>query len=573
MLVSNANHELSNVDDGLPNSVKSLSQALEQFIVRLRECLDVPSDATPGQRELSAKDYRTLNKLLEELQSAFELSGSAASAKLVAAIASSLCKVEQADVAMSFKQRQAIIECAYLLPRYLDFVAEQDGASEQPLLLSSCFYKLAGAGLVPFVTEHELSDFGFKLKQALPSMQVQDEPGSMRRLRQMYQIGLIGLLQNKEANSQLLLINHVVERVLALESEADGQLLWHLFAESLRAIEDGSLSLTPQRRHFFSRFDRHLRAFERQQAVDFENQTNIDTLQELCFMLTLSGRYEWLCEQLQVYAEITPLFYTDADIVAQSEIMERGVDQAIAAVCAEVSSQLGVIKNRLGVMSESQLCEENDQAYIKAMLTEVTTVLKFCGFELLTSPLQHALRHIDSWSTDFPEERELMEVANAILYIENAMYGFAMPGTTLEDDDDSIEAIAEQSVVECAKHVLYSEMQASIALSKRSISDYNESAFENKHIANLGSNFSSLAGGFILSRQAKGAALMQSCSALVKQITQAEIEADRKNLPILVDSLLAIDYLLRELAAGRKIQPNLEQLLDESQQAANSALA
>lgn len=574
MLLSNADasENFFSIEEGLPRSVDTLKDALDKIVVVLLDMLDVPDNDEQHDSLLVPKDCVALLSQLKELASAFSLAGSHGVEKSLEHLHIAFEKFSSGDKTISMVQRAAIIECCYILPRYFEFVAEQESVAEQPLLLAQCFYSLARTGLAPFVPENQLSDFAFNSQQIAPFSPIADS-GTFRRLRQMYQIGLIGLLRQEDTDNQLNLIAHVVERILALENNASSNLMWCLLSEYIAAIRDKSLCLSAQRCHFFSRFDRYLRNFEKQQAVSYSSDQDAQTLTELSFLLVLSNRSEWLTQQLATSASFKPLFYTDKDVGTQRELMERGIDEAISAVCSAVNAQLLDIKARLNVMSESSLCEESDQRFIVKTMTEVTEVLQFCGFALITRPLQQALSKINLWVDEFPEEAELMEIANAILYIENTMLGFSTPGIGESGENASVVSVAEQSVFEHARQVLFTEMQSSIALSKRAIKDFSESNYERKHIANLSPCFQTIEGGFRLSEEHTAAGLMHSCSDFISWLFTSEIESDKQKLPIMADSLLATDYLLKELIAGRKIEASLSKLIEDNTQALSEAMS
>ncbi|NND38134.1 MAG: hypothetical protein HKO06_00910, partial [Pseudomonadales bacterium] len=443
----------------IDSSLDSLSEELAAIQKSISEALDAESEELSEAAEFESAEASKLASRLAEISAALGMLGLAEAAKLVEHLKLAVIKVGESPEPANVRQRQAIFEAGYLLARYVEYVRNQRNSKteEPPLLLAPCFYMLASAGLAPFVDESDLAHANISLSayssedpayidaadnldaaaissgDCSPNYNPEQQQNlkqreaicanqpTYRRLRKMYQVALIGLLRDASCEEQLKLIDRVANRSAGLVSEQVLQTAWQALSVLVAQIKDKKLALTPQRKHFFARFDRWLRDMSRGHYIEFHERGNFNALRELIFLLMLSGSQRYALSAFDNIAEISAIKWVDEDIQTQRRAVESGLRDSVAAMSGAIQDLLTAMKQRLNAISESDCCEAEDISFLSDNMNTIAAVLRFCDFNSPALTLGAAADQVQAWAEEPPRENALLQVADAMLSVENAL--------------------------------------------------------------------------------------------------------------------------------------------------------
>ncbi|MDA8963267.1 hypothetical protein N9F42_03925 [Pseudomonadales bacterium] len=602
-----------------PELVEALSRVSEQLNLLVEQSLN---DATPADALI-----QKLSSQLDEVAGVFSLLGLSVAADLSLQLAQAVERVYQAksneDDAVTAREYEALFQCVYLLPRFFEYVQTTGVAS--PLLLAPCFYGLASAGLSAFVTESALIEFDYQLNDlveasnklsdnellvsAVPEVMeltlvpltdpkeeseasngeasdsgmndsevsdseaavtqsatidnTEEQQKTFRRLRQMYQTALIGLLRDSDIGAKLVLIDRVAERAIDLCDGGVNASVWRLVKKLVAAFNSEMLELTPQRRHFFTKFDRSLKRLEKDPLHGMHSLPDCAVLAELTLLLLLAEPQNVNDEDLNQLGQFTPLPWNDKALVAHREAMERSTYKALLSMLDVVKDELLGAKRILDMMSESGLCEADDINTLVSNCERISAVLKVSGYVAATAPIDQSLEQINSWRIASPDQEALLHVANMILYIENAL----LTGSLLESvDSQEAQSTVAKGLLQQAQMNLYEESKSNIGLAKRAVIAYIDSNYDREHIANVGVCLESIGGAFSIMTIENAEILMNRCAVLLNAAYQKNSNEGAVDdwLERLADALVSVEYLLEELAAGRAVDNMVSKLIDDS---------
>ena len=586
-----------------PELVEALSRVSEQLNLLVEQSLN---DATPAEALIEK-----LSSQLDEVAGVFSLLGLSVAANLSVQLAQAVERVYQTqtdeDGVIAAREYEALFQCVYLLPRFFEYVQTTGVAS--PLLLAPCFYALASAGLSSFVTESTLIEFEYQLNNLVEANQkpsdnellvsrvpevmeltlvplanaedeseacgieeditppevdnIEEQQKTFRRLRQMYQTALIGLLRDSDVSAKLVLIDRVAERAIDLCGGSVNATVWRLVKKVVEAFNNETLELTPQRRHFFSKFDRSLKRLEKDPLHGMHSLPDTAVLAELTLLLLLAEPQNVNDKDLNHLGQFTPLSWNDKALVAHREAMERSTYKALLSMLDVVKDELLGAKRILDMMSESGLCEADDINTLVENCERISAVLKVSGYVAATSPIDSSIEQINSWRIESPDQEALLDVANMILYIENAL----LTGSLLDGaDSQETQSTVAKGLLQQAQMNLYEESKSNIGLAKRAVIAYIDSNYDREHIANVGVCLESIGGAFNMMGIDNAEALMNRCAALLNTAYQGNSNDAVGDdwLERLADALVSVEYLLEELAAGRSVDNMVSKLIDDS---------
>lgn len=618
-----------------PELVEALSHVSEQLDIIVAQSLN---DEAPAQA-LSEK----LATQLDEVAGVFTMLNLSAAADLSVQLGLAVKQVCQSQHLIEEREYQALFQCAYLLPRFFEYV--QATGVTSPLLLAPSFYALASAGLAPFAAESELIEFDYQVLEVSPSdtgasespstglslvpvnieiagsnidvgssvagnsagvggqeigadvianlgadLELQSEPfktasetaskgpgesasklnpeaksKTFRRLRQMYQTGLIGMLRDDNVSAKLVLLNRVAERCVSLCNGSPVGAVWRVLQQYINAAVNAELELTPQRRHFFAKFDRTLKALEKDPAAAMTTLPERAVLRELTLLMLLIDADNVNNADLLALGNFSGITWTDKAVVDHREAMERSTHKALLTMLEVIKEELVGGKRILDMISESGICENDDIDTLVKNCERISAVLKVGGFDTATKVIDESIDKIILWRGATPDQEELLGVANMMLYLENALLTGSLNECGQELDKDSTVA---RGLLQQAQLDLFEESKANIGLAKRAVTSYIESNFDREHIANVSVSLETIAGAFSMVDIESAQQLMQRCAELISAEYSSQSSNDSGTdaalLESLADALVSVEYLLDELASGRGMDSGSKKLVDES---------
>ncbi len=556
-----ANNQFSNSSMEMiePELIEALSRVSSQLDTLVEQSLNDQDPAKVLAERLSAQ--------LGEVKGVFTMLDLPVAADLAEQLRQAIEKVCNARKSISEKEYQALFSSAYLLPRFFEYICLTGVTS--PLLLAPCFYSLASAGFSTFIAESELAGFSYNLKveknYAEATAETSQPPAELsstfRRLRQMYQTGLIGMLRDDDVSAKLVLLDRVASRCIKLCADSKTAIVWRLVKRYIEALSNGQLELTSQRRYFFAKFDRSLKILEKDPVAGANTLPEVPVLRELTFLLLLVDSEHNHCTDLSSLAVFGEVSVSDNTIVEQRQAMERSTHKALLSMLAAIEEELGGAKRILDMMSESGVCENSDIAALIESCERIAAVLSMGSFSVAAKVITESVETIASWRDRVPEQEELLDVANMMLYVESALLTGSLVDQNVDADKNATVA---RGLLQQAQVSLYREAKANIGLAKRSLTSYLESNFDSEHIANVSHTLNILSGAFDMVGIANASELMKKCSVSIDEEYKNPDENSQEALETLADALISAEYLLDELESGRGIDGGISKLIDDS---------
>jgi len=512
---------------------------------------------------------------IDQITAALQMAELAPVALLASHIKTALQSLIEKGLSPTEKQRRCVFESLFLLQRYLKFMHGLGGDVGMPPVLAPAFFSLSSAGLAPFVDEYQLAGISIKWNQDLVFDGAEDA-AAVRRLRKMYQLALIGLLrgndQIEDCREQFKLLTHVAERAYKLSGNELNQCCWKLLQLLVDAFSEGALKLNQQRRHLFARFDRILKELQASGSRQPNKAVFDACIAGSTYLLDSGGRGDQASALLPEQIVVDPAPWSEAEIAAKRAEIESGLKEALGTMTEVVKGLFNDLKTRMGIMEESDVCEEADVRFLTEKFKSIYSVVDFCGFTGPAKQLSEALQLIEAWQVCQPSHEELLTVANILLVVENQLISFSLSDKGIEQSKDS-GLSQEQVLTHQAHQHLFEEMRANIGLANRAIGSYLDSDYDREHIANIADCLQATTGGFKIIGVDIAAELMQNCANLVDAEYRSKIPPEPGRLESLADSLISTEYLLHELTEGRAVDAAMKQLLQQNLDAISHELA
>ena len=464
-------------------------------------------------------------------------------------------------------QLSALSNALHVLRRYLENVEAH--RQEMPELLLPAINDLRQAGGQSALPESFF--FSVRLDHARPRTSPPSVDGAAResearRLRHMYQVGLLGFIREQNPQASLKLMGRALSRLDSLfANEPRGRLCW-VGAAAVEAQVDGQLLARKSRKQLFSRIDRELK----QLFVNGQYEAPRGLLKELLYLVALADSRGPQATALSEVFGLTPLPFTDHLLEEEYQRLAGPGQAVMRSLSSAIREELNSVKDMLDLIERGTLQIDSLNS-LHALLGKLSKTLGMVGLSSAGNSLNAQLQTVASWSEESaPQAQELHKLADAVLYVEGMVASLdrgerrevrptqAQPGE--EADSFALHQLNE------ARIVVVDEAQAGLALAKRAITAYLESGGERMHLSNVPFSLQAVRGGLWFLGQERAAQLVGACADYIQQhMFDAPHMPSEQMLETLADALSSLEYYLEAGAVMRpETQPSVLDLAAES---------
>ncbi|CAH0215364.1 hypothetical protein SRABI70_02095 [Pseudomonas sp. Bi70] len=466
-------------------------------------------------------------------------------------------------------QLAALSNALHVLRRYLEGLDAH--RQEMPELLLPAINDLRQACKQPPLPESFF--FSVRLDQARPRMvppalDAAAKESEGRRLRQMYQVGLLGYLREQTPVASMKLMGRAMSRLDGLfANEPRGRLCW-LGAAALEALNDGQLLPRKSRKQLFSRIDRELR----QMLVNGSYEPPRSLLKELLYLVALSAGRGPLASEVRELFGITALPFTDHLLEEEYQRLSGPGKAVMRSLSSAIREELASVKDLLD-LSERGTLQEDGLSSLHALLGKLSKTLAMVGLSSAGNSLANQLPTVSAWCEGASVESEqLIALADSVLYVEGMV-------ATLERGERVSAPRVDPEVCTFAQHQLFEarvvvldEARAGLALAKRAITAYLESSGDRMHLSNVPFSLQAVRGGLWFLGQERAALLVAACADYIQaQMLDSEQMPAEARLEVLADALSSLEYYLE--ADNGLAQPSVLDLAAESVRALGQEVA
>lgn len=466
-------------------------------------------------------------------------------------------------------QLAALSNALHVLRRYLEGLDVH--RQEMPELLLPAINDLRQACRQPPLPESFF--FSVRLDQARPRMappalDAAAKESEGRRLRQMYQVGLLGFIREQNPAASMKLMGRAMSRLDKLfANEPRGRLCW-LSAAALEAQNDGQLLPRKSRKQLFSRIDRELR----QMLINGAYEPPRSLLKELLYLVALSGGQGPMAAEVRELFGITALPFTDHLLEEEYQRLSGPGKAVMRSLSSAIREELASVKDLLDLIERGTL-QGDGLSSLHALLGKLSKTLAMVGLSSAGNSLATQLPTVNKWCEGTPAEAdELITLADAVLYVEGMV-------ATLERGERVSQPRPEPELCTFAQHQLFEarivvldEARAGLALAKRAITAYLEAAGDRMHLANVPFSLQAVRGGLWFLGQERAAVLVGACADYIQtQMLDAEQMPAEARLEVLADALSSLEYYLE--ADTGLAQPSVLDLATESVRALGQEIA
>ena len=393
-----------------------------------------------------------------------------------------------------------------------------------------------------------------------------DKNQLLRRMRHMYQVGLLGILRDNNNQVHLKLMFRALSRLDTLcQQENLSRLIW-VAQGAIETLLRDNMKLTRSRKTLLSQYDRQIKLLVYSQMADNTLTYTVPPLliKNSVYIVSLSSVQSGLIGEIKAAFDLTDSV-TEAQIKQERAAMSSG-GTVIKTVANELNEELEKIKSDLDYIMMGTVGV--DYGDIENNLVHIANTLIMVGQEEEANKIKQQARVAGSWRgrTIDPESDEFQSFVDQLLIAENAINRLTKQ---LLPQDDLRRDVNNQAIsyvqLDDARLAVLAECRGALSLAKRSVATFTET-HDPMHLSTLPSVLSGAAGGLVFLDQLRAKAIINGCSAYIFDILQNQLAEPitLDQMETLADALTSVDYFLESMEELKPIGESILEIAENS---------
>jgi chemosensory pili system protein ChpA (sensor histidine kinase/response regulator) len=455
---------------------------------------------------------------------------------------------------------EVLMQAVLQLPIYLDRI--QSARRDLPMVVLPLLNDLRAARGENLLSETSLFSPDMSERTAalslesLEPLRTAELPALLRKLRQMLQTALVGILRNQNLGANLSYMAKVFARLEVLCEDAPLGGLWQIASGVVEGLATGSVVNGASVRTLLRQVDNELKRLVETGADGINQAAPDDLIKNLLFYVAKapasSPRIRALKEQYRLDDALP-----DSELVDEERARLAGPDRdAMRSVVAALCEELVRVKDSLDLFVRSDRSKVVELDALLGPLKQIADTLAVLGFGQPRKVILDQLDVIHALSVGKrePGDAVLMDVAGALLYVEATLAGMAGP----TDEAASQESHLPTTDVAQVHQVVIKESRNGLEQAKDAIIEFIASQWNHEHLARVPELLTQVRGGLAMIPLPRAAALLNACNAYIReQLLDRKAVPNWHNLDTLADAITSVEYYLERLVEDHASQGDL----------------
>lgn len=555
MVLTESTQSLNLIKEQLDESLRQAEHCIEQFVE------DENNTAPLVTCQETLQQLTGVLKLIE-LRSACQFS-------------SELTDLSGAIIAGTVKEREQALGtlsgAIMILGKYFEHAHRLQ--KSVPILLVPVINEVRSLLRRPFVSESDYASLSMgdrrpSLGHGPDHLALQT---SGRRLRHMFQTGLLGLFRDENPALNARIMERALERLQVLSGDTPLTLLWWLGLATLESVASGALSLNTARKSMLGALDRQLKAAVTQGEHVFERTPPDALVMDLLMCVVLSAPPGSRVKDVRECYGFEDSPFDDAWLVGQREAMFGPGGEVMRSVVMAIHEEIAGLKEQLDLGARGAQEDEEGRERVTESLYRIGNTLSMLGLAEASAAVKSCIpgfsrRAAGTASADSPEFTAL---ADALLFVESAV-ATLLPQTTVGSGQPFRGADSHVSVnqLDEARRLVVAEARSGFSLVKRAIASFIESNWDEMHLANVPTTLNGIWGGLVFLKMDRAAEIVRSCEAFLsaKLVRPHSQPPPASILDTFADAITSVDYFLESIEQNKPIGEGILDVAEESLQ-------
>ncbi len=441
--------------------------------------------------------------------------------------------------------REILMQAILQLPNYLDHV--KLGRRDLPVVLLPVLNDLRSARGESLLSETSLFQPTIDVSQPLTSLQKVkfEDPqfiALIRKLRQMYQVALLGVLKGKDIPQNLDYLQKVNNRLAQTLHETPVGALWSVAAAVMEGLQHKSIALNSAIKELLKQLEPELKKVATQ-GLDGLSGAPEDLLKNLLFYVAKSSGTTARVSQVKQQFNLAQALPATSEVDKERRALSGPDKATMGSVAAALIEEITHLKEHLDTLVRDKGADSGQLSELLPAFKQISDTMAMLGLGTPRKVIQDQFDLIKHYVSKekTATNTELMDVAGALLYVEASLSG-------LSDRFGGEDSLApEQAQLGEAQHAVLRESKQLIENVKDLVVEFAIKAGDLALLTQAGEQLNNLASTLTMVPQPQAALIAEGCAQLLNDLVE---RGERPDLPVLenlAEALSGIEYFLERL--------------------------
>ncbi|MFN2360905.1 MAG: Hpt domain-containing protein [Marinobacter sp.] len=455
---------------------------------------------------------------------------------------------------------EVLMQAILQLPQYLEHLASSK--DDFPMVLLPLLNDLRAARGESLLSDTSLfkPDLAASRATAAPnvSQRLQDPKvlGHIRKLRQMYQFALAGVVREADLDAHFDYMQKVIQRLIRLCQKTPRGELWKAAGAFVETLQQHINPVNTAVKSLLRELDAEIRRLTDEHVDILQQQVPEALLKHLLYYVARARELDTpLVRQLRDDYQLEHALPSDDDVdAAKTKVSGPGRD-AIHSVVSALNEELAKLKDQLDLFVRAELRQNDELEELLPGLRQVANTLAVLGLGIPRKVITEQLELVEKLSaqSEVVDDGTLMDIAGALLYVEASLAGLDSDRQSENEhsaDDGQTINMGSRELGE-ASGALLRESRNTLEQVKTAIINFIASQWETGEIEHVPGLLHSIRGGLSLVPLDRVADMLASAERYITDVLLGGKQVpDWKQLDTLADAITSIEYYLERLAEG-----------------------
>ena len=452
---------------------------------------------------------------------------------------------------------ELLVNAILKVPAYLREILSN--RRDEPAILLTLLNDLRALRNQPLATGSSLfnPDFGFMAASPAnitpDAQRLQATIDLVKKLRQIYQFALLGVLKKQELEKNVNFLRKVSERLQELFSGSQRQQLWRAASAILQSLKLEEPSIA--QRHLLWELDKELRAIIQHDGAAFDVALPESLLRNLLYyVLIISSTtnddnddlIQTLCDDFKLHEALPK----GAISVGEGGLTPTYNRAVVETLSSSLGDELDIIKEALENHLQSSSTPADAVSQISTNLKKISDTLAIAGY----APARQTALAISAQLATYINQQqasriELAPIVSNVVLLENILKAWP-----LQDDDNEVAMDDDQQaayMLGAAQQALLAEVHNSIEQVKDAIVGYISSRNDKQHLEEVPRLLNEMQRAMAIIDYRRLAEIIKSCGSYVsKELIHGAMPPQWQDIDALADSIISIEYYLDSLGSA-----------------------
>lgn len=422
---------------------------------------------------------------------------------------------------------EACTQAVFHLKRYIEFVIA--GHAVAPALLIPVINVLRRErGEIALPEGYFfLNNLRPKLRQAPRS---EERTVAYRRLRQMMQIGLVGLIRGGRKRGPLLLLSRAIQRVEQTARSSQSWTFWEVACGAVEALQQDDFEITSQRIALIGQLDRLVRQLQVSDGGSFNEAPADSLLKEFLYLVSLAQPCTDRLLSLQDSFQLQNQVRERELRVSRNDL--NGPDQsALVSLARALQDEIDALKDTVDRGQRNPDVPMDDAPLIER-LERMSDTLMMVDMNSTAEMVDSVIRLIRNGNAS------VERLADGILRVEQDVSGIVQSKHLADNENVDPVTLKEANIA------IISEAVTALVMVKRAVAAYVDSG-DKLHIKNVGKSLRDVSGAALfLEKKQLREMLMSLDDFIERHVLEASVSPSLEDMDAFADAITAVEYYL-----------------------------